>query len=560
MTSQAHTATFASMHEANRTSVALHDDALRYVFHFLFSPPGLLNPRASEFFDSPWLRELRTKKAATLVSKQWHAVALPYLYENISLRNSWQVSLLSRTILSAPHIFGPLIKSLRVICYVPGNFVDAVCRGIHIIIGHCTSSLKLAFEGPFSFYVVSEALRNPNKDLYSLLRDNHSPSGCFSCPKPITQLTFFENGTHYWQRWLAKQPRSPPVPVALLSQFSHLTKLTINSSYHKAFSNGDPLEFPELKSLCLWSVTPGSEVPAQWRMPKLSQLRLLFMFDDIPYSYSNGIQFFRTYGPQLLYLDLGYLPLPWDTLHTVLDLCPSLGRLGVTLDFSMFGPDYHDVKDWEIPRAIPFVDIVVGGDPTKEGDRVFGGVEENETAVAFLQNIAQVWRHMRLIDQSLLMRIPDLPDILPPDLSLETRRTFDMFGLTVIQTKQAVWQESSLIPNRCWNAPIWEFPDTRLAPSQKSTDHPDVPHPNTIECQQGNDRIRRVEEPDPTYNGKGSEVRSRRPDSVWSNDDDDDDYSYSSDSESGSSAITDDSLWGTDEAAGPGHSVIMLIL
>lgn len=53
-----------------------------------------------------------------------------------------------------------------------------------------------------------------------------------------------------------------------------------------------------------------------------------------------------------------------------------------------------------------------------------------------------------------------------------------MFGLTVIQTKRAVWQECSLIPNRCWNAPIWEFPNMHLEPIPHADTSSDYRYPN----------------------------------------------------------------------------------
>lgn len=121
-------------------------------------------------------------------------------------------------------------------------------------------------------------------------------------------------------------------------------------------------------------------------------------YGDFPEWYTNRQQFFGTYGPQLSYLDLGYLPLSCGTIHKMIDLCPSLEHLGVTLNFSMFMPYRRKTRLWRIPRAIPFVDIVVGGNPVDPFDSVRAGVGQDEVVIAFLKKLVQGWKHVRLLD------------------------------------------------------------------------------------------------------------------------------------------------------------------
>lgn len=131
--------------------VALHGIAIEQILDFVFPrhESRILKSSNAEPLESGWLRALRSKKAVTLVCKDWHIVALKFLYRDISIRYVWQLVLLLRTIRSAPETFGRLIRSLTIICYVPKHLTQVASDCLNAILALCPLIRELSLEEAF---------------------------------------------------------------------------------------------------------------------------------------------------------------------------------------------------------------------------------------------------------------------------------------------------------------------------------------------------------------------------------------------------------------------------
>ena len=112
----------------------LHSDALQLVFDALLPPPGFLSISIQATPNRPWILQLRTFKAVVLVCKRWYTLCLRYLYGDICLRYVGQVAALVRTVRTEPLTFAPLVRSLRVICYIPNEHMRVCAEGLKYLL------------------------------------------------------------------------------------------------------------------------------------------------------------------------------------------------------------------------------------------------------------------------------------------------------------------------------------------------------------------------------------------------------------------------------------------
>lgn len=89
------------------------------------------------------------RKALTLVCRQWHDVALPFLYRDVVIRRVSQLAALRRTLEGTPDHYTK-IRSMTLLCHIPGNMTLFATIAISEILGSCTSLTTLSLGPIFS--------------------------------------------------------------------------------------------------------------------------------------------------------------------------------------------------------------------------------------------------------------------------------------------------------------------------------------------------------------------------------------------------------------------------
>ena len=79
----------------------------------------------------------------------WHAIATPYLYQNVVLRRVGQVPALVRT-LKDNIDFCPMIRYLTFSCDVPREWDDVMNNGMTYLLKECSNVQSLSLHGLFT--------------------------------------------------------------------------------------------------------------------------------------------------------------------------------------------------------------------------------------------------------------------------------------------------------------------------------------------------------------------------------------------------------------------------
>ncbi|KAI0084843.1 hypothetical protein BDY19DRAFT_969508 [Irpex rosettiformis] len=411
----------------------LNNDTLELIFDALLSPPGFLNISTQRMLERPWILQLRTLKRLVLVCKRWHSLGLRYLYAEICLRYVGQIPALARTIRAAPDTFSPLVHSLRIICYVPDQYMGVCAEDLQYLFDTCSNLNEVAFEERIAIENTFLTLGN--------ITDSKFPH--FS--PDLQKLSLFCNWT---DRAQAETIRAPAISLELLNVLPNLVSLSIQG-FTLAEYPITPLTLPYLCNLCIHT-TSKFILPDTWNLPSLVNLSVRNRMDGPgPLMRAKGItacentkEFFDAHGNKLTHVDLGFCRMDWNTINIIVERCPQLYYLLFTIPMDK-------PLEFEPIRKIPYVDVL----KQSSAKRVV-----TKWALSMLKKVE---KNIRLLDRALLSFVPELPTVLPPEESSrigpEDIRAFEHYGFTIMESNNAVWM-GTMIPDdnfsdmfRGWN-------------------------------------------------------------------------------------------------------------
>ena len=269
----------------------MHQIALRQIFEQTLPPPGILGHALSRGPESAWSHSLRTIKSIALVSKAWHAVALPLLYRHVVLRRVGQIIAFARTIRSSPDTFARHVRAVVVACEVPTDLVRVTRQSLAYIFELCRNLRSLSFQAAFPLVPV---LR------FTSTAKGSSLHGTLQLPTTITQLHIYDDEYAEGRGW--KYPLQ-----SVLSRITPLNNLVSLTIYTLAESSSvhHSVQFPNLETLCLRTTIFGSYLPVHWEMPKLKSLRFRPMVTISQISRTTLTEFMQRHGEGILNLDFG---------------------------------------------------------------------------------------------------------------------------------------------------------------------------------------------------------------------------------------------------------------
>ena len=417
---------------------SLHHIALRFVFEFVFPPDGFLNPLLTLGPDSPWSRALRMRKALILVCKQWYAVALPFLYDNVAIRRVGQIAALKRTLDDVPGR-GSTIRSMTLLCHVPKNMVSFVASALSDVLSSCTSLTSLSLGPMFSSSIDGPHCAQSELDIGRTIGFK-------------TQLARVHTLKYNWSFW-----DGPHVPSLIFtkkacrSAYNNIVCLEIfmHATNHICLD----VHLDSLKVLTLVTVEGAQENEdgdlesfCSWNMPGLEEVR--FRPYIAPGCVPRHFVRFLKQQEHLRILDTGcrgLIPFGYDEmslypkLQEVLEARPSIRRLVIpawSKDTSICDNCDRPLLDIDLDH----VDLWVSG-----ADLVL-------RKALFTQR--RNWKFVRFLDNR-LSTIPDLPYLLPPWCTspccdppklLGAKVHHDIFGMHVSEGEITIGRR-----NRYWN-------------------------------------------------------------------------------------------------------------
>ncbi|KAI0795369.1 hypothetical protein BC629DRAFT_320651 [Irpex lacteus] len=432
----------------------LNSDALQLVFEALLSPPGLLNISTQSMLDRPWVLQLRELKTLVLVCKRWSVLGRRYLYRDICLRYVGQIPALVRTIRDAPDTFAPLVGRLRVICYIPEEYMRVCAEGLQYLLDTCPLLHEVAFEEFAAVEGTFFTLRDMLAQQFPRL------------PRTLQKLRLFSRWTDLsGQR--GYDLAQVPIPLKLLNSLPNLLALEMNAftphEYQKHVS------LPSLRSLRVHIATTF-DLPDTWDLPSLIHFSMrarMSRAGEAPMASTltstgltkctNAKQFFDAHGHNLTHVDLGCTDMTWPTVKLVVDRCPLLDHLVLTIPESQ-------LEDSEPIRRVSYIDIF---------KRPVATAARRAVPKWALAMLSAADNHIRLLDRALLSFVPDLPTLFPPEESaafgVEETRTIEYYGLTIRQSPDAIWL-ATLMPDDEYPESFYHWADAHDARGDSDAD------------------------------------------------------------------------------------------
>ena len=408
--------------------VRLHPIALRCVFDAIFPPSRFLDPSLGNHSVSPWCQAMRTRKALTLVCREWRAVALPFLYGELILRRVGQLPALAATIRSNPELFGPLIYSLSFSFHFPYGYRHMVENCIAFVLRKCLNLRTLAFTSAFIDVPgdSNRAIRVPfGFPEYDSDSDPDETAVLDAFREISPRITTFE----YYS---SDRGGGKGVPVCLIAfTFPNLVRLTLLLTSRTGTRIQAVLRLENLEDLRIWHTDDErlfcgcGSILMTMEFPKLKSLSLHWLLDEE--EIKSILEFVKANGRNVEFLDLSRhlycygesnAVLSTSSLHslTLIKALPSLSHI-------VLEAGYFDDTMLEYLASAPgpvHVDIW----------STFGGVP-----------YAKEMSRVRLLDNS-LERCVDLPRLLPPVKPNQVDKMLPcvhrIFGFSILETETMI--------------------------------------------------------------------------------------------------------------------------
>ncbi|TCD59858.1 hypothetical protein EIP91_011287 [Steccherinum ochraceum] len=428
------------------------DPALLLMIFELAEPPaGFLDPSLARGPQSPWADALRTKKALTMVCKDWRGCALRNLYASVTLRRVGQAFALVWTLESSNDPIAPFIRSLRITFHVPGNLRVLVSKPVTQLFQRCVHATSLQLSPSFLGYYFdtpARELENDDEAFLSVLRDI-APN--ITVLKTDDSSVYLPHGR-------------TPYPLRFFAPFTNVVSLSLPlfKDTRIPVYRDAPLSFIRLEQLTLNAVLPitcaAAEAIARWHLPiiKCFDLRLDFSFpcESQRSSLQDLYKIFEHHGTKIVELklsedngypthddqhtclvcrdasneDLQTIPdrLTKELCENVLPLCPYLKY--AVLPFGITPKIYEELDSRPFP---PLLDLL-----RRQMDVQHDTVNEN------IESRLYQWTsrpNVRTVSSSLSNAFPDpLPHLafVPNDEELQDGSyiVHHVYGIPIVQT------------------------------------------------------------------------------------------------------------------------------
>ncbi|KAF9235077.1 hypothetical protein BU15DRAFT_26793, partial [Melanogaster broomeanus] len=288
--------------------LSLPVETLHFIMENAVPPSVFLDPSISRGPFSAWCQKLRQLKYFVLVCRWWRDVGIDLLYRDVVIRRIGQIPALLRSLEANP-MLGPMVRSLRVDCFVPRGYNLVFEGGLNQIYAFCTQNTHLVL--------------------------NHDTEGNFP-DLPIidgsilSSIVDLEIGSGY------------PLPhmIPLLVQCTSLVCLTIT---FQGFVSPDDIPathftcLEELHCTCASEGNVLAVISTRWSLPGLRRLSVIHHANKI--SDMDYYSFLRQHGKNLTCLSICAWPLyhsdrlfrcEYMNIQRFLDLCPSLNHFAVS--------------------------------------------------------------------------------------------------------------------------------------------------------------------------------------------------------------------------------------
>lgn len=359
-----------------------------------------------------------------MVCKQWRDVALPLLYRDVVLRRPGQITALQRTVSSNPGLFGPMIKSITALCYVPRTLRTAAMTRLSMIMDNATYLRSVSW-GPIFISTVDLLPASSVDTIYTALftrvdtltqfEYNQSLRREIAFPRQL--LIGLQNLTHVT---IFMPKVDPPYPAR---PFVHDSIKVLRFVY----MNGDNAD-ADMSAFCTWI------------LPALEQVhfRPFVDFSGPPRGYAE----FLISHPHISMLDLGC----WPVINFGVDeAAPTQLYTQTQQALEAFTAFRHLVIPARIGKthildtalatfALPHVDLWTSvGDPRL--DAVLTPQEHDSDDEKELEDFQKHWRSVRMIDNG-LSTVLDVPRLLSPAdrPAPGVTEVHDIFGMGIHET------------------------------------------------------------------------------------------------------------------------------
>ncbi|KAF9237471.1 hypothetical protein BU15DRAFT_48642 [Melanogaster broomeanus] len=281
-------------------------ETLHFIMENAVPPSFFLDPSIGRGPFSAWCQKLRQLKYFVLVCRWWRDVGIDLLYRDVVIRRIGQIPALLRSLEANP-MLGPMVRSLRIDCFVPRGYKLVLEGGLNQICAFCTHNTQLVF--------------------------NHTTDGGFP------ELPEIDGSTLSSIVGLEIGPGYPlPLMISLVVQCTSLTRLTIS---FQGFISPDDIpaaHFTFLEELHCTCTSEGNllaVISTQWSLPSLRRFSIIHHAKKI--SDMDYYSFLEEHGKNLTYLSICAWPLSeseWlfrrDHMdpQRFLDLCPFIRKSG----------------------------------------------------------------------------------------------------------------------------------------------------------------------------------------------------------------------------------------
>lgn len=410
----------------------VHAIALRLIFEAVFPPEGFLDPSLSAGPDSPWCRAQRTRKALTLVCRDWRQVALPFLYRDVVIRRMGQMAALRRTIDSNPTFYSQMIRSFTILCNVSLNFRALVSDCLASLLNRCTRLKSLSFGPMFAAtldcmqciqqpMLTSHRLVRPEASRIQRLEYSWSWHGNSHFPDALADIGVYRNLVHL-KVFTPPQSNDRIAQTVRLPALKSITFMTVES----LGTSRDPYS---LASFC------------SWELPQLEEIRFRPYLDLFKFPLSFEEFFEQQVPPKVL--DIGCRSVGEEPTPAPLSVYTKLGSV------LQGKPPLHCLVIPARSAGLEAADSVLRHIEIKHVD-LWTSLLDTRTVRAFMEGqLPPLWKSMRLLDPGLSV-VPEVPHLLPPTCQAEERDAYvhDVFGMRIVETRHSLVRQDQ----------PWDFP------------------------------------------------------------------------------------------------------
>lgn len=406
----------------NGSTDDLPTELLHTILRFTLPPSTLLDPTPSRGAQSLWIRALVIKKGLSQVSKRWHSVLLPFMYEEVSFRHATQVRAFAASLRGNTDLTS-LVRRIVVDCPVTSEVRDVVIGDLAYILTRCSRMRVLIFtDNPF------------------VMEDDLRSVALYPFPSTLAAAVESLSGTlRRFEQWPQGGGHHFTFPIRCITSCQQLTSLAINVDHPASL---EPISFPSLEELDLsqeYDVRRAEHSGrfTTWELPSIKRLILPMATNiqgEILLKYGRSIDFleFRDH------LDMAPHLHPESSRHPyieLLHLCPTLRHLVFQVKTSHLS-DFQLLNRFQAHPTLAYIDIWVTS-PAGKLRREFLALRQARKLASGMP-----WKNIRLLDRALnYIHTRRLPQLFPPDTPEdELPCTHSILGLAIVHAPWGVYR------------------------------------------------------------------------------------------------------------------------